>query len=364
MKLLERLDDIALISFLRNSSEIDAINAKTYDWETLIRQARHANLISRIAILLEQSNIFEDIPNKPKQHFLNAIKISKAHERSARWEVQDIHQILSQHNIDFILLKGCAYIWQKNNASIGRLFGDTDILIKKSEIKEAEKILVHSGWVTTKLDEYDQRYFRAWMHEIPPLHHTSRHTTLDVHHSIIPPIIKSRFNIDLLWEDAIEDKDNPGLLTLSLPDMILHSATHLFHEGEFDNGFRDINDLDALLRQYQLESGDWNQLVERAGKLDLSNDLYYALNYCKTILQTPVPDDLIERMKMNTTLPKFKIWLLDQAYLRALSPAHSICQSHGFKLASFILFIRSHWIKMPLRILIPHLFIKYKKRTE
>jgi hypothetical protein len=362
MSVLRDIDRILLIQFLRNIANINNISPCSYDWELLIRQARHANLLSRISILLQESAIFDGIPDKPKHHFLSAIKVSQAHERSARWEIRDIHKILSQQKISFILLKGCAYIWHQNNAAIGRLFGDTDILVKKEDIKIAEKILVHNGWVTTKLDAYDQRYFRNWMHEIPPLHHTARHTTLDVHHSIIPPIIKSRFNIDLLWEDAIEDKENPGLFTLSLSDMILHSATHLFHEGEFDNGFRDINDLDALLKQYQHQSGNWNQLVERADKLDLSKDLYYALNYCKIILQTPVPDDLIDRMKAN--LPKYKVWLLDQAYLRALSPAHSLCQFRGFKLASLLLFIRSHWIKMPLHILIPHLFIKYQKRAN
>jgi hypothetical protein len=360
---LDRLNDIALISFLRNSSEIDEIEAKTYDWETLIRQARHANLISRIAIFLEQSRIFKDIPNKPKQHFLNAIKISKAHERSARWEVQDIYQILSHHNIDFILLKGCAYIWQKNNASIGRLFGDTDILVKKDEIKKAERILVHSGWVTTKLDSYDQQYFRQWMHEIPPLHHTTRHTTLDVHHSIIPPITKTKLEIAYLWEDAIRDPLFSNIHTLSLIDMILHSATHLFHEGEFDNGLRDLVDLNELIHQYQSVSGNWEVLLNRAQQLDLSLFLLYALRYSNRILQTPLPNGLVSKLEQNISLLNINSWLIDKLYLRALTPGHASCKVPFRKSAILFLFIRSHWIKMPLPILIPHLFIKFRRQV-
>lgn len=358
MNIIAKIDSTLLIQFLRNTSVLDNISPKIYDWETLIRQARHANLLSRIAVLLKQSEIFESIPGKPKLHFLNAIKLSQAHERSARWEMQDIHKVLSPHNISFILLKGCAYIWQKNNASLGRLFGDTDILVKKVDIRKAEKILVHNGWVTTKLDEYDQRYYRNWMHEIPPLHHTSRHTTLDVHHSIIPPIIKSGFNITRLWEDAIEDKENAGLFTLSLPDMILHSATHLFQEGEFDNGLRDLVDLDTLMRQYDASNNDWNALITRAQDLDLARFLYFAMAYCKKILGTPIPDSTLLQAQKNSTLSFMKIWLFDKLFTRVLCPAHSTCNPRGLKLVSFLLFIRSHWIRMPLHILIPHLLIK------
>ncbi len=51
--------------------------------------------------------------------------------------------------------------------------------------------------------------------------------------------------------------------------MILHSATHLFHEGEFDNALRDLADLDALLKQYQSEGNSWESLLMRAKQLDL-----------------------------------------------------------------------------------------------
>ena len=42
------------------------------------------------------------------------------------------------------------------------------------------------GWATTHHDPYDQRYYRRWMHELPPMLHIRRMTLLDVHHAIVP----------------------------------------------------------------------------------------------------------------------------------------------------------------------------------
>ena len=42
------------------------------------------------------------------------------------------------------------------------------------------------GWLRMKIDPYDDRYYRVWMHEIPPLRHRERKTEIDLHHTILP----------------------------------------------------------------------------------------------------------------------------------------------------------------------------------
>ena len=50
----------------------------------------------------------------------------------------------------------------------------------------AEQLLLHAGWSHMKADEYDQHYYREWMHELPPLQHKERGTVVDLHHGILP----------------------------------------------------------------------------------------------------------------------------------------------------------------------------------
>ena len=39
-------------------------------------------------------------------------------------------------------------------------------------------------------------------------------------------------------------------MVLSKPDMVLHSATHLFRNGDFSIGLRDLCDFDWLVREF------------------------------------------------------------------------------------------------------------------
>ena len=57
-------------------------------------------------------------------------------------------------------------------------------------------------------------------------------------------------------------------------------------------------------------------------------------------------------------------WVMDFCYERTLSSDHSSCRQRFTGLAEYILYIRSHYLRMPLRLLIPHLLRKALKRED
>jgi hypothetical protein len=348
----------ALLNYFRDDHSVDQ-HSNLHEWELLIRQARYANLLSRLAFKLKQKGLLSTLEEKPRLQLDNAIKVANANSRAARWEVADVYKLLRANNIPFILLKGGAYLWINNSASTGRLFGDTDIMVKKGDLHAAEVLFAHNGWVTTKLENYDQKYYRNWMHELPPLHHTTRHTSLDVHHDILPPISHTGFDIEDFWTAAIEDKAYPGLFTLQPIDMILHSATHLFQEGEFEQALRDLVDLDLLIKEYIQCQDDWKRLAERAQALHLSRFLCYALVNCQQILETEVAPDILQKVTAAARLGPLKLALVKWFYRRAIMPDHETTKLPGASFARFVLFLRAHWIKMPWYILIYHFARKY-----
>jgi hypothetical protein len=132
-------------------------------------------------------------------------------------------------------------------AAAGRLFSDIDILVPKARLDEVESQLMAHGWVSTHHDAYDQRYYREWMHELPPMQHLRRATVIDVHHAILPQTAAVRPDPARLRAGARAIPGAPGLYVLAPCDMVLHSATHLFSEGEYDHGLRDLFDLHRLL---------------------------------------------------------------------------------------------------------------------
>ena len=224
-------------------------------WERLIRQARSAGLLARIAALLDERALLASVPAGPAAHFLAGRTLASAQQEEVRREVTHIADALRSLSLPLILLKGTAYLLAGLPASLGRTFSDVDVLVPKNRLAEAEAALMLAGWATTHHSDYDQRYYRRWMHELPPLQHIRRQTLLDVHHAILPDTARLRPPSYKLIEAAEPLEGHPGLLVLSPADMVLHSMAHLFHNEEMSSGLRDLSDLDLLLRHFGTRRG-------------------------------------------------------------------------------------------------------------
>ncbi len=72
------------------------------------------------------------------------------------------------------------------------------------------------------------------MHELPPLQHGKPGTSLDVHHTLLPPTVRLKIDTAALFEMIIPLPAYPGLYVLPPTDMLLRSAAHLFHQGGFE----------------------------------------------------------------------------------------------------------------------------------
>ncbi len=327
------------------------------DWDLFIRQARHANLMAKVYCLLKESNLLEKVPQQALLHLQSRYYISDRHSQSAFYEIDEIGKVLSSITVPVILLKGAAYLAQNLRAARGRLFNDVDILVSKKIISTVEKELWKDGWLSFHNDKYDQRYYRKWMHELPPLKHENRGTVLDVHHTILPETAKLKVDVEQLLREVVPVVGFENVYTFSKTDLVLHSATHLFGDGELEHGLRDLSDLDSLMREFSVSSDFWQELVNRATSLNLQRPLFYAMHYCHTILHTPIPVDFFQTF--NEKKPNFLLLIImDNLFKHAFRPDHKSCDSSLTSIARLILYIRSHYLRMPLYLLLPHLFHK------
>jgi hypothetical protein len=210
------------------------------------------------------------------------------------------------------------------------------------------------GWASTHHDAYDQRYYREWMHELPPMQHVKRATTVDVHHAILPETAASKPDSAKLIAASVAVPGRPGVHVLQPLDMVIHSACHLFHEEELDKGLRDLTDLDALLRHFAGQTDFWPRLAERARELDLARPIFYALRYTSRLLHTAVPDDALRAMAASGP-PLPLLSAMDALYERALLPVHTSCSDGLTGSARRALFFRAHWLRMPPGLLVRHL---------
>lgn len=345
-----------LVSVLNDPVQVRSLDAKS--WDVLIRQARHANLLGRLYQHLNNAGELPGISQRPLNHLISGAAMADRQHLSIKYEVGFLHETFCSHGIPLILLKGAAYVLAGLPAAGGRIFADIDILVPRAQLAEAESALMLTGWVSTALDSYDQRYYRQWMHELPAMQHMFRGTVLDVHHTILPPTSRLKPDPALLIQASIELPEIPGVRILCPPDMVLHSATHLFHEGEPDNLLRDLTDLDALLRHFALEEGFWERLFARAEQLTLGMPLGLALRYANWLLNTPIPPEILQAVQVSQNMSIYRSLsqrFLDAIYLRVLRPQHESAADWFSSAARKLLYVRAHWLRMPPHLLAYHL---------
>jgi hypothetical protein len=301
--------------------------------------------------------LWNDVLPAARPHLDSAWAFSQRQRIALQWEIECIAEAIASTGVPLILLKGAAYAATGLPVAAGRLVSDVDILVPKDRITEVESALMIHGWNTVHHDAYDQRYYRRWMHEIPPMRHLRRGTVIDVHHALLPETARTRADSNAMRHDAMAVPGQDRVQVLSPTDMVLHSATHLFHEGELDNGLRDVIDLDGLLRHFGQQPGFWSRLVPRAREVGLGRPLFYALRYTTSILQTPVPAAVMSAVDACGPYQPLRR-LMDALYRRALRPAHSTCSDLGTIVARWVLYMRAHWLRMPLPLLVIHLLRK------
>jgi hypothetical protein len=327
------------------------------EWDTLVRQARAAGLLARLAHRFRQGGLTDAIPSVARWHFDAAETLADKQRTAVRWELKQLCDALSDLGSPLIVLKGAAYVAANLPAAEGRLFSDIDILVPRERLPQAESSLMLAGWHATGLSEYDKRYYRRWMHEIPPMQHVQRDTVIDVHHAILPDTARYHPDSAKLRSRAVAVEGLSGIYVLAPEDRILHSATHLFHDGELPHGLRDLTDLDLLLRDAALDRDFWPCLTARADELELSRSLFYALRYLHHFLDTPVPDSVMSAL--DAAAPnRVTLALMDGIFTRVLAPTHASCADALTPAARLAAFVRAHWLRMPAYLLIPHLFHK------
>lgn len=325
-------------------------------WEHLLSDARARRLAARLATLAQRQGWLTNVPDGPRQHLQWALTLASRERRQAQWEIDRIRAALLEVGVKFVLLKGGAYVAKGLPPADGRLFGDVDVLVSKAQMPVAEAQLMAHGWVAKQLDPYDQRYYRSKMHEAPPLKHVWRHTWVDLHHAIAPPT--SRFPVDgpLLLESAVP-LDHEGLAHVLAPhDMVLHSALHLMMEGDFHTALRDLLDINDLLAHFHAADPHfWAGLVARAEALKVTLPTWHVMRQVHRLFDTPMPRAILVDLKPVTRWS----WQLMPALLdRVVDAPSAPGAGTSPKLARELLYIRSHWIRMPPWMILRHLATK------
>ena len=277
-------------------------------------------------------------------------------ERAIRWEINRLQHAFADTDVLWVLLKGAGYVAAGLPPGRGRQVADIDLLVPETQLADAEATLKTHGWLTASLEPYDELYYRRWTHELPPMFHEERGSIVDVHHGILPRTSRLRPLPSRLLERSVP----AGRYRVLCPShMVLHAAAHLFHDGEVTGAIRDLVDITQLLAAFGDDPGFWDDWLAEAGTLGLQRPAYYAVRYAVKSGNVRVPANAVAHMQAWAP-PSAVLRLMDMLVSRTISGRTGAWGSA----ATFALYVRSHWLRMPPLLLARHLVHKALARPK
>nr|WP_246480102.1 nucleotidyltransferase family protein [Motiliproteus sediminis] len=344
-----------MIRFLAHPDVVADFSAE--QWSLFVRQADGSALWPYAIAVLKQYQLIDQVPEHLRWRVEAAANVAASHHLSMEWEIGCLSAALREVHASLVLLKGAAYLAARLPYSDARLYGDVDILVPEDKLAVITAALQRHGWLFEQKDEYDQRFYREWSHELPPMRNAYRFTNLDMHFTIFPRKGRYQPNPELLLREKRASGLASEVYTLCSEDMVLHCATHQFGDGEFDRGLRNLVDLRGLLQTYAGKQDFWERLLERAQLLGLQEPLYLALSALQSILNHELPEVIQDHVR-RWLQQSWRHQVVAKCFKLATTPQHPSCLGVTTRLARFVLYLRGHHLRLPLHLLVPHLVRK------
>lgn len=349
-----------LLELLRDPSA--ALGASEHDWDGVVRVARSTRLLAPLGARLAAHGALERIPPPVRAHIDSEQALVAHRAQMARRLLGELGRLLGGRGFPVVVLKGGAYLLQDLACARGRLFSDVDLLVPRAHLDAVEHLLREAGWrFGESLDDYDERYYREWSHELPPLEHPAHPLQLDLHHSILPPVGRVRVDDEALFAASMPVEGTPFRVLLPA-DQVLHACAHVFQDSDLAGMLRDLVDVDALLREHGARAGFWEELIVRARLHGLGRALWYGLDFGVAFFATPVPREALQSLAFAAPGPVVRATMSRLGRLALLPESPDRLPSFAKRGARQLLFLRYLLLRFPLRLLVLHAAYKGARR--
>lgn len=349
-----------------------AAQAPAARWSTILGAARRARCAGHLAVRLAGAGVVDRLPAAVRGQFESAAVLLAQRRHLLRREIAALERALEPLAGQVLLLKGAAYERAGLALAGGRMAGDVDLLVPARLLGDAEALLRDRGWVAQPLDPYDERYYREWSHELPPMCDPARGFEVDLHHALTPALAGGAVDTASVLARARADG---GFLLPDPVDLVAHCALHAFKDTELDGRLRELMDFDLLVREFGgADPVAFSALLlERADALGApaGRAVRWAARYAAAWLGTPVGEGALpavlaarRRARRAWAPPPARAWAMDALVGAAMLPGAVQAPGMAQRLARLALLTRYHLGRMPLRLLLPHLARKLRGRRR
>lgn len=285
------------------SEEIEEVIKNNLDWDYVLRKSRKEGVSSLIYYCLKKFELQKYLPSEVLKNFEEIYYQNSVRNIFMVRETGKVLESFKKEGIESIILKG-VFLAEKIYRNIAlREMTDVDILIRRKDVKKANRILNSLGYPTPKYYE-DLLKISSSLNTLMYKGNIRIHLHWHLINSTWPlNFLVEEISIERIFEYAKPIKvDTLDTLTLSNEHLLIYLCYHLFNHS-FDRLLL-LVDILGLLNSYSI---DWNFVIEEAERFKLSFILYYVLSFISQKKEEKVP--YLERLKPS------------KSYLKKLPPS-------------------------------------------
>lgn len=132
-----------------------------FDWDAIVIIGSRHLVLPAIYYRLKSKGLLHVLPEDLNTYLENLTAINRNRNRSLMRQITAISELLTNHNIKHVFLKGAALIASGHYEDIAeRMVGDIDILVDRSQISTAFELLNNNGYDKTFGFAYETKDFR------------------------------------------------------------------------------------------------------------------------------------------------------------------------------------------------------------
>ena len=158
-----------ILQKLIHSKDINKIDFNKINYDELIRIGSKHLILPLIYTSLKKNNILTKTPVEFQNYLMYIHEINYNRNKELIKEVKIISKTFEENNIKYVFLKGAAGLISNIYENIGdRMVGDIDILILKSQIDKAHKLMVKDGYKPLVDKIFFKKYNRHLVRQVNP----------------------------------------------------------------------------------------------------------------------------------------------------------------------------------------------------
>lgn len=280
----------------------DPLKLRDIDWNIFLKKAQIEGISPLVFSRLPELNKHFDIPEYvagelKKDYYLSATKNALIFE-----ELKRVLALFNQKGIQVIVMKGAALAETVYGNPALRSMSDVDLLVKKENIHQVDKLLKKLGYspADRSVDDIDftSTYLTTLDYRNPSKNSPSFHIHWHFVNSTIPnESYIGYIKMDDIWQAAVRTNiANIETWVMSPYHLIIHLSEHALRVTHSLSKLSYFCDIDRTINYYG-KSLDWDILVRDTIRFNLNKMVYTTLYFSAYFIKANVPEDVLLKLK-------------------------------------------------------------------